>query len=179
MILLPMTNMPATKGRHARRRFSVPKDFDRAVTANPDSTAPTVPPALTTENILLASRVSRETKTRMPLCINRISTIVWIQTYSANTNHFWFSSRNALEKASENMKRKRKNRVSAVRLTLPTIDARAVDTAIQVHGGNGMSEEYGLVSLWGMARTLRIAPVSREMILNFIAQHVLKLPKSY
>jgi len=56
---------------------------------------------------------------------------------------------------------------------------RAVDTAIQVHGGNGMSEEYGLVSLWGMARTLRIAPVSREMILNFIAQHVLKLPKSY
>ncbi|MGB3050190.1 MAG: acyl-CoA dehydrogenase family protein [Polyangiales bacterium] len=56
---------------------------------------------------------------------------------------------------------------------------RAVDTAIQVHGGNGMSEEYGLVSLWGMARTLRIAPVSREMILNFIAQHTLNLPKSY
>jgi alkylation response protein AidB-like acyl-CoA dehydrogenase len=56
---------------------------------------------------------------------------------------------------------------------------RAVDTAIQVHGGNGMSEEYGLVSLWGLARTLRIAPVSREMILNFISQHVLDLPKSY
>lgn len=56
---------------------------------------------------------------------------------------------------------------------------RAVDTAIQVHGGNGMSEEYGLVSLWAMARTLRIAPVSREMILNFIAQHSLELPKSY
>ncbi len=56
---------------------------------------------------------------------------------------------------------------------------RAVDTAIQVHGGNGMSQEYGLVSLWALARTLRIAPVSREMILNFISQHVLKLPKSY
>lgn len=56
---------------------------------------------------------------------------------------------------------------------------RAVDTAIQVHGGNGMSEEYGLVLLWGMARTLRIAPVSREMILNFVAQHTLELPKSY
>ena len=55
----------------------------------------------------------------------------------------------------------------------------AVDTAIQVHGGNGMSEEYGLVLLWAMARTLRIAPVSREMILNFIAQHSLGLPKSY
>jgi alkylation response protein AidB-like acyl-CoA dehydrogenase len=56
---------------------------------------------------------------------------------------------------------------------------RAVDAAIQVHGGNGMSEEYGLVLLWGMARTLRIAPVSREMILNFVAQHTLELPKSY
>jgi len=56
---------------------------------------------------------------------------------------------------------------------------RAVDRAIQVHGGNGMSEEYGLVLLWGLARTLRIAPVSREMILNFVAQHTLDLPKSY
>jgi alkylation response protein AidB-like acyl-CoA dehydrogenase len=55
----------------------------------------------------------------------------------------------------------------------------AVDTAIQVHGGNGMSEEYGIVSLWGMARTLRIAPVSREMVLNFVSQHTLGLPKSY
>ena len=55
----------------------------------------------------------------------------------------------------------------------------AIDVAIQTHGGNGMSEEYGLVSLWGMARTLRIAPVSREMILNFISQHTLDLPKSY
>jgi len=56
---------------------------------------------------------------------------------------------------------------------------RAVDRAIQVHGGNGMSEEYGLVLFWGFARTLRIAPVSREMILNFVAQHTLDLPKSY
>jgi alkylation response protein AidB-like acyl-CoA dehydrogenase len=55
----------------------------------------------------------------------------------------------------------------------------AIDNAIQVHGGNGMSEEYGIAELWGMARTLRIAPVSREMILNFIAQHSLGLPKSY
>ena len=55
----------------------------------------------------------------------------------------------------------------------------AVDTAIQVHGGNGMSDEYGLVSLWALARTLRIAPVSREMILNYVGQHTLKLPKSY
>jgi alkylation response protein AidB-like acyl-CoA dehydrogenase len=55
----------------------------------------------------------------------------------------------------------------------------ALDQAIQTHGGNGMSSEYGLADLWGMARLLRIAPVSREMILNFVAQHSLGLPKSY
>ncbi|MDR0345882.1 MAG: acyl-CoA dehydrogenase family protein [Nocardiopsaceae bacterium] len=55
----------------------------------------------------------------------------------------------------------------------------AVDQAIQVHGGNGVSAEFGLMPLWGMARLLRIAPVSREMILNHVAQHSLGLPKSY
>jgi len=55
----------------------------------------------------------------------------------------------------------------------------AVDAAIQTHGGNGMSSEYGLVPLWGIARLLRIAPVNREMILNYVAQHSLGLPRSY
>ncbi|HEX3567915.1 MAG TPA: acyl-CoA dehydrogenase [Acidimicrobiales bacterium] len=57
--------------------------------------------------------------------------------------------------------------------------AAALDQAIQTHGGNGMASEYGLADLWGMVRLLRIAPVSREMILNFVAQHSLGLPKSY
>jgi alkylation response protein AidB-like acyl-CoA dehydrogenase len=55
----------------------------------------------------------------------------------------------------------------------------AVDAAIQTHGGNGMSTEFGLIPYWGMARLLRIAPVNREMILNHVAQHDLGLPKSY
>ncbi len=55
----------------------------------------------------------------------------------------------------------------------------AVDAAIQTHGGNGMSTEYGLVPYWGLARLLRIAPVNREMIFNFVAQHSLGLPRSY
>ncbi len=55
----------------------------------------------------------------------------------------------------------------------------ALDAAIQTHGGNGMASEYGLAHLWGMARLLRIAPVSREMVLNHIAQHTLGLPRSY
>jgi alkylation response protein AidB-like acyl-CoA dehydrogenase len=55
----------------------------------------------------------------------------------------------------------------------------ALDQAIQTHGGNGMATEYGLATMWGMARLMRIAPVSREMILNYVAQHSLHLPKGY
>jgi alkylation response protein AidB-like acyl-CoA dehydrogenase len=55
----------------------------------------------------------------------------------------------------------------------------AVDQAIQTHGGNGLATEYGLVPLWGIARLLRIAPVNREMVLNYVAQHSLGLPRSY
>ncbi|PSL53695.1 hypothetical protein B0I31_108142 [Saccharothrix carnea] len=57
--------------------------------------------------------------------------------------------------------------------------AGAVDQAIQVHGGNGLSSEYGLGAMLAASRLSRIAPVSREMILNFVAQHTLKLPRSY
>ncbi|MBK1788248.1 acyl-CoA dehydrogenase family protein [Prauserella cavernicola] len=56
---------------------------------------------------------------------------------------------------------------------------RAVDQAVQVHGGNGLASEYGLGTLLGAVRVGRIAPVSREMVLNFVAQHSLGLPKSY
>ncbi len=55
----------------------------------------------------------------------------------------------------------------------------ALDQAIQVHGGNGFATEYGLATLWGAARLARTAPISREMILNFVATHTLGLPRSY
>jgi alkylation response protein AidB-like acyl-CoA dehydrogenase len=55
----------------------------------------------------------------------------------------------------------------------------AIDAAMQTHGGNGVAAEFGLLPYWGLARLLRIAPVSREMILNFVAQHSLGLPRSY
>ncbi len=55
----------------------------------------------------------------------------------------------------------------------------AVDRAIQTHGGNGLASEYGLVQMLAGSRLSRIAPVSREMVLNFIAQFSLGLPKSY
>jgi alkylation response protein AidB-like acyl-CoA dehydrogenase len=55
----------------------------------------------------------------------------------------------------------------------------AVDTSIQAHGGNGMTTEYGVATMLGGVRAGRIAPVTREMILNFVAQHVLGQQKSY
>jgi alkylation response protein AidB-like acyl-CoA dehydrogenase len=56
---------------------------------------------------------------------------------------------------------------------------RAVDQSVQVHGGNGLASEYGLGTLLAAVRLGRIAPVSREMVLNFVGQHSLGLPKSY
>jgi alkylation response protein AidB-like acyl-CoA dehydrogenase len=56
---------------------------------------------------------------------------------------------------------------------------KAVDQAIQAHGGNGLADEYGIADLYFIVRLQRIAPVSREMILNYIAQHSLGLPRSY
>lgn len=56
---------------------------------------------------------------------------------------------------------------------------RAVDHAIGVHGGNGITDEYDLIPLWRTTRLLRFAPINNEMVLNQIGQHVLGLPKSY
>ncbi|WP_137724931.1 acyl-CoA dehydrogenase family protein [Prescottella subtropica] len=56
---------------------------------------------------------------------------------------------------------------------------KTLDQAIQTHGGGGLAKEYGLAAMLGAARIARVAPVSREMILNFVSQHSLGLPKSY
>ncbi|MBC3839836.1 acyl-CoA/acyl-ACP dehydrogenase [Streptacidiphilus sp. 4-A2] len=56
---------------------------------------------------------------------------------------------------------------------------RAVDQALQTLGGNGLATEYGLASLLAAVRVTRIAPVSREMVLNYVAQSSLGMPKSY
>jgi len=57
--------------------------------------------------------------------------------------------------------------------------AHCLDASIQAMGGNGMASDYGVADLWGIVRLLKIAPVSREMILNFISTATLGLPRSY
>jgi alkylation response protein AidB-like acyl-CoA dehydrogenase len=56
---------------------------------------------------------------------------------------------------------------------------KAVDQSVHTLGGNGLTREYGIASLITASRVARIAPVSREMVLNFVSHQTLGLPKSY
>jgi acyl-CoA dehydrogenase len=55
----------------------------------------------------------------------------------------------------------------------------AADRAMQVHGGMGYAEEYDVGRYWREARLMKLAPISQEMVLNYLAEHVLGLPRSY
>jgi acyl-CoA dehydrogenase len=55
----------------------------------------------------------------------------------------------------------------------------AADNAMQTHGGFGYATEYDVERYWREARLLRIAPVPQQMALNYLAEHVLGLPRSY
>jgi acyl-CoA dehydrogenase len=55
----------------------------------------------------------------------------------------------------------------------------AADAAMQTHGGFGYAREYHVERYWREARLMRIAPVPQEMVLNYLAEHVLGLPRSY
>ena len=56
---------------------------------------------------------------------------------------------------------------------------QAADQAVQTHGGFGYAREFHVERYWREARLMRIAPISQEMILNYVTEHVLKLPRSY
>ncbi len=56
---------------------------------------------------------------------------------------------------------------------------QAADAAVQTHGGFGYASEYHVERYWREARLLRIAPLPQEMVLNYLAEHVLGLPRSY
>lgn len=55
----------------------------------------------------------------------------------------------------------------------------AADTAMQTFGGFGYATEYDVGRYWVESRLMKSAPVPQQMVLNFIAEHVLGLPRSY
>jgi acyl-CoA dehydrogenase len=56
---------------------------------------------------------------------------------------------------------------------------QAADQAVQTHGGFGYASEYHVERYWREARIMRLAPISQEMIMNYVSEHVLNLPRSY
>jgi acyl-CoA dehydrogenase len=56
---------------------------------------------------------------------------------------------------------------------------QAADQAVQTHGGFGYAKEYDVERYWREVRIMRLAPVSQEMVMNYLAEHVLGLPRSY
>ena len=55
----------------------------------------------------------------------------------------------------------------------------AADRAVQTLGGFGYASEYHVERYWREARLMKIAPISQEMIQNYVSEHVLELPRSY
>jgi acyl-CoA dehydrogenase len=68
---------------------------------------------------------------------------------------------------------------NAAKLLASEAAVEACDVAIQTHGGYAFERSYDVVSIWPVARLLRIAPINNEMILNYVGEHVLGLPRSY
>src|SRR5207302_4266032 len=68
---------------------------------------------------------------------------------------------------------------NAAKLLAADAGFEAAHAALQTLGGFGYAKEYHLERLWREVRLYKIAPISQQMVLNYLAQHVLDLPKSY
>lgn len=68
---------------------------------------------------------------------------------------------------------------NAAKLIAAQAAAMATERSMQTMGGMGYSKEFHVERLWRDARLFRFAPISEEMVLNFIAQHDLGMARSY
>ena len=68
---------------------------------------------------------------------------------------------------------------NAAKLMAAEAGFEACDVAVQTHGGYGYAKEFHVERLWREVRLYKIAPVSQQMALNYLSEHVLGLPKSY
>ena len=56
---------------------------------------------------------------------------------------------------------------------------QAVEASLMAHGGNGFTQEYGIYDYYSIARAFRTIPINRDLLLSFIGEHVLEMPRSY
>jgi alkylation response protein AidB-like acyl-CoA dehydrogenase len=68
---------------------------------------------------------------------------------------------------------------NAAKLLAAEAGFEACDVALQTHGGYGYAKEFHVERLWREVRLYKIAPVSQQMVLNYLSEHVLGLPRSY
>ena len=68
---------------------------------------------------------------------------------------------------------------NAAKLLAAEAGFNACDAALQTFGGFGYAKEFYVERLWREVRLYKIAPVSQQMALNYLAEHVLGLPRSY
>jgi alkylation response protein AidB-like acyl-CoA dehydrogenase len=68
---------------------------------------------------------------------------------------------------------------NAAKLVAADAGFDACDAALQTHGGYGYAKEFHVERLWREVRLYKIAPISQQMVLNYLAEHVLGLPRSY
>lgn len=71
------------------------------------------------------------------------------------------------------------NEANAAKLIAAQAVSRATERAMQTMGGMGYAKEFHVERLWRDCRLFRFAPVSEEMLLNYVANHELKMPKGY
>jgi len=68
---------------------------------------------------------------------------------------------------------------NAAKLLSAEAGFNACDAALQTFGGFGYAREFYIERLWREVRLYKIAPISQQMALNYLAEHVLTLPRSY
>jgi len=68
---------------------------------------------------------------------------------------------------------------NTAKLLAAQVASRVTERAMQTMGGMGYAKEYHAERLWRDCRLFRFAPISEEMILNYIATHDLGLPRAY
>ena len=78
----------------------------------------------------------------------------------------------------ERLVRKQRN-INAAKYLAAETGFQAADRAMQTHGGFGYSKEFHVERYWREAKIARLAPISPELILCYIAERVLGLPRSY